>query len=91
MCFSIYDYTDSIVGSIQDIAEALRHEEDEWLMAGKEGPDFRFERYAERLTTAAQQAYEAIDQAVCSCDSLGGTDIDHIRKIMDDKIGAYYE
>lgn len=46
---------------------------------------------ADRIEAVCRCAYEEIDNAVCSIDSMSSTDIDHIRKIMDETIGDYYE
>ena len=46
--------------TIADIEEALRHEEDYWLESGQEGPDGRFEKYADRIEAAHEREMDVL-------------------------------
>ncbi len=46
---------------------------------------------ADRVEAAARMAYNKIDSAVCGIEAATSSDIDDVRKAMDETIGEYYE
>lgn len=46
---------------------------------------------ADKLDAIAKRLYSEIDTAICSIDEASNTDIENIRKIMDENLGDYYE
>lgn len=45
----------------------------------------------DRIEAAARRAYNQIDSAVCGIEAATSSDIDDVRKAMDETIGDYYE
>ena len=46
---------------------------------------------ADRIDELAKSAYNEIDGTVCAMDDISSVDIDHIRKLMEETLGDYYE